>query len=116
MSLNDLQFVLQGEKVLAEKCDDEVVLINSISVRCTIDYLTEGTLSVFLPKFWDGSTGLGFDDERSHDCRVNCLEVILFGTIPNWAATLSCTLKKWSMVGLATCLPRLWCTSRSTYV
>lgn len=70
MSLNDLQFVLQGGKVLAEKCDDEVVLINSISVRCTIDYLTEGTLSVFLPKFWDGSTGLGFDNERSHDCRV----------------------------------------------
>ena len=91
MSLNDLQSVLLRGKVLAEKCDDEVVLINSICVRCTGDYLTEGTLSVFLPKFWDGSTGLGFDYERSHDCRVDCLEVILFRTIPIWAATLNCT-------------------------
>jgi hypothetical protein len=39
--------------VLAEECDDVVVLINSISVRCTVNGLTESTLSVLLPKLWD---------------------------------------------------------------
>jgi hypothetical protein len=39
--------------VLAEECDDVVVLINSISVRCTVNDLTESTLSVLLPKLWD---------------------------------------------------------------
>jgi hypothetical protein len=44
-----------------------LVLINSISVRCTVDDLTESTLAVVLPKLWDSSSGLCFDDEGSHD-------------------------------------------------
>lgn len=44
-----------------------VVLVNPMGVRRTADYLTEGTLSVFPPKFWHRSTGLGFNNERSHD-------------------------------------------------
>lgn len=36
-----------------EKCNDVVVLISSISVRRTVNDLTESTSSVFLPNLWD---------------------------------------------------------------
>jgi len=71
--------------LLPEKCDDVVVLTNSISVRSMVNYLTESTLSVFLPKFWDGLSDLRLDNERSHDQYHDSVEVLLFGT---WAATL----------------------------
>jgi len=43
-----------------------LIVINSICGRCTADYQTESALSIFPPKLWDGTTGLGFDNKGSH--------------------------------------------------
>jgi hypothetical protein len=49
-------------------------------VLCTVNDLTESTLSVFLPKLWDSKSSLCFDNERSHDYdHVDQTAIFLFG-------------------------------------